>query len=550
MKAFEIIAWKLKMNNFSTLFIIFSFLCFSSASFAVTLTCERTSSDASGFANYRSFESWWPKNISLDGNKFGKSLPSSTSTIYTEKRMSTSSQRVNKKYILLKSGMLVGTLTGGGPDVVTRYKCNLTSTELLAQSSTPQPSYKTSKFPSETICNSSNLNGCNTEEVCSRATNKVSNQRFWETRSQWEDYVYEAKSRGLSCNVSFTPTVTAAKPSVTPAPAPAPKLVSSKQVFRSQEALQVLGLYSGKLDGLAGSGTANAIKEWQQRNGLPKTGEVTDLQLAKLELEAIQHLRKTKSKPVAVASVKDIKSDKYAGIEFGNYHALVIGIDEYKHLPKLKTAVNDAEAVAAVLKSDYGFDVNLLRNAKRSDVMDALDDYEKRLGINDNLLIYYAGHGDLDKKSEQGYWWPADAKKGKRSNWISNSHISASLKALEARHVIVVADSCYSGTLVRSVTTSVDSRAKDVRSLNSKRSRGALTSGGLEQVVDSVGGNHSPFAKAFINALNDNKDVVDMSSMYPQIRRSVLMSTDQSPVYSDIRKTGDEGGDFFFVRRR
>jgi len=57
-------------------------------------------------------------------------------------------------------------------------------------------------------------------------------------------------------------------------------------------------------------------------------------------------------------------------------------------------------------------------------------------------------------------------------------------------------------------------------------------------VVDSVGGNHFPFARAFIDALNDNKDVVDMSSMYPLIRRSVLMSTEQSPVYSDIRKPG------------
>jgi hypothetical protein len=344
------------------------------------------------------------------------------------------------------------------------------------------------------------------------------------------------------------PTVIVKKPSVTPAPAP--KLVFSKQVFRSQELLHELGLYSGKFDGLAGSDTANAIKKWQQRNGLPKTGEVTEFQLVKLELEAIAHLRKIKSKPVAVASVKDINPDKYAGIEFGKYHALVIGINEYKHLPKLKTAVKDAEAVADVLKSDYGFDVNLLRNAKRSDVMDALDYYESNLGINDNLLIYYAGHGDDDKAGGEGYWHPADYRKDKRSSWISNSSISTRLRALKARHVIVVADSCYSGTLVRSGTASVDNRSKDVRSLNLKRSRGALTSGGLEQVVDSVGGNNSPFAKAFIDALNDNKGVVDMSSMYPLIRRSVLMSTEQSPMYSDIRKTGDEGGDFFFVRKK
>jgi len=72
----------------------------------------------------------------------------------------------------------------------------------------------------------------------------------------------------------------------------------------------------------------------------------------------------------------------------------------------------------------------------------------------------------------------------------------------------------------------------------------------LEQVVNSVGGNHSPFAQAFIDTLNDNKNVVDMSSMYPQIRRSVLLRTEQSPVYSDIRNTEHEGGDFFFVRKK
>ena len=206
--------------------------------------------------------------------------------------------------------------------------------------------------------------------------------------------------------------------------------------------------------------------------------------------------------------------------------------------------------MADVLKNNYGFDVNLLRNAKHSDVIDALDDYESNLGINDNLLIYYAGHGDLDKAGREGYWHPADARKGKRGSWISNSNISTRLRALKSRHVIVVADSCYSGTLIRSGAASVDSRAKDVRSLNLKRSRGALTSGGLEPVVDSVGGNHSPFARAFIDALNDNKDVVDMSSMYPLIRRSVLLRTEQSPVYSDIRNTEHEGGDFFFVRRK
>ena len=122
------------------------------------------------------------------------------------------------------------------------------------------------------------------------------------------------------------------------------------------------------------------------------------------------------------------KPEKYAGIDFGKYHALVIGIDEYKHLPKLQTAVNDAEAVADVLKNDYGFDVNLLRNAKHSVVIDALDDYEAKLGINDNLLIYYAGHGHQDANT--GYWIPvdgADPSEDDDSYWISSERISNSL---------------------------------------------------------------------------------------------------------------------------
>ena len=104
-------------------------------------------------------------------------------------------------------------------------------------------------------------------------------------------------------------------------------------------------------------------------------------------------------------SVIDIK-----GIEFGNYHALVIGIDEYKHLPKLETAVRDAKAVAQVLEKDYGFKVRLLVNPDRLGIIDAFDEYRESLGGKDNLLIYYAGHGWLDEDADRGYWLPADAQ--------------------------------------------------------------------------------------------------------------------------------------------
>jgi S1-C subfamily serine protease len=66
---------------------------------------------------------------------------------------------------------------------------------------------------------------------------------------------------------------------------------------RTQEALQVLGLYSGKLDGIIGVRTKSAVRRWQGHNGYPRTGELNRTQLAKLEQEAIARLAEKKPEP-------------------------------------------------------------------------------------------------------------------------------------------------------------------------------------------------------------------------------------------------------------
>lgn len=82
-----------------------------------------------------------------------------------------------------------------------------------------------------------------------------------------------------------------------------------------------------------------------------------------------------------------------------NYYALVIGNNEYRHLPKLKTAVNDAKDVSRVLTEKYGFKAKRLLNAGRRDILTAINEFRKSLGENDSFLIYYAGHGEYDKIS-------------------------------------------------------------------------------------------------------------------------------------------------------
>ena len=138
-----------------------------------------------------------------------------------------------------------------------------------------------------------------------------------------------------------------------------------------------------------------------------------------------------------------------AELDFGRYHALVIGNNEYANLPDLGTAVNDAEAVAAVLRSRYGFQVKLLRNATKDDILRAVNRYRADLTERDNFLIYYAGHGYLDRRTNTGYWQPVDAEADDDLEWIANDELTRRLNAMSAKHVMVIADSCYSGTLVR-----------------------------------------------------------------------------------------------------
>jgi len=239
-----------------------------------------------------------------------------------------------------------------------------------------------------------------------------------------------------------------------------------------------------------------------------------------------------------------------SSFDFGSYHALVAGNNEYHHLPNLHTAINDAQAIASLLQNSYGFSVSILRNGTRADILRTINGYRRTLTNRDNLLIYYAGHGWLDKEADQGYWLPVDAEEYDPTNWISNSSITDALRAIQAKHVLVIADSCYSGKLARGINIRIRTKNYYEKILR-KKARTVMASGGLEPVADEGGADtHSVFASALIEALNENQGVLDGTLLFSQIRRPVMVNTDQTPEYSDIRKAGHDGGDFIFVKQK
>jgi hypothetical protein len=245
---------------------------------------------------------------------------------------------------------------------------------------------------------------------------------------------------------------------------------------------------------------------------------------------------------------------------FGTYHALVIGNNDYKLIRPLKTAVADAREVARVLEQDYGFRVRLLVNATRYDMLAALNELREKLTEKDNLLIYYAGHGELDDRNQRGHWLPVDAEPNSTTNWISNVAVTDVLNAMTVQQLLVVADSCYAGTMTRSSLgrleggLSESERLRLLSAMAQQRSRMVLTSGGVEPVLDNAGGGHSAFAQAFLGVLKSNVGVLPGQELFTHLRLRVASVADrvqmrQVPEYAPIKFAGHESGDFVFVRK-
>jgi hypothetical protein len=243
------------------------------------------------------------------------------------------------------------------------------------------------------------------------------------------------------------------------------------------------------------------------------------------------------------------------GAPMGNYHALIIGNNEYRNFSTLTTAVNDAREADRLLREKYGFKTRLLLNADRYTMLAALNELRENLDEEDN--IYYAGHGKLDESQELGYWLPVDAEQGNNINWISNKAITDILNVIEAKHILVVADSCYAGTLTQTPIARVqadvpdDLRAKWIEVMAETRARITLTSGGVEPVMDGGGGRHSVFARAFLEALRNNNGVLEGYTLYSRVLELMAsqpsaLANAQVPQYAPIHLAGHESGEFFF----
>lgn len=153
----------------------------------------------------------------------------------------------------------------------------------------------------------------------------------------------------------------------------------------------------------------------------------------------------------------------------GVKRALLIGINRYAAVPSLKGAVNDVMTMKEVLIQRWGFDpVNIAmlidEQATRDNMTAALENIVRDANAEDTVYIHYSGHGsqvqDLNGDEADGLDETLVPQNGRTPGVrdIVDDELGELLSKLRTRNVLIVLDSCHSGTATRSV----DIRARSV----------------------------------------------------------------------------------------
>ena len=175
----------------------------------------------------------------------------------------------------------------------------------------------------------------------------------------------------------------------------------------------------------------------------------------------------------------------------------------------------------------------------------ALDDLARIVTPSDNLLIFYAGHGWWDEKSNIGYWLPADASKDSKAEWFRNSTLCDYLKEINSKHTLLIADACFAGGIFKTRKAFPDAPVA-INKLYELPSRKAMTSGTLTEVPD-----RSAFIRFLVERLENNKEkYLSSEQLFSSFRIAVINNSDVVPQYGEIQGVGDEGGDFIFIRKQ
>jgi len=212
-------------------------------------------------------------------------------------------------------------------------------------------------------------------------------------------------------------------------------------------------------------------------------------------------------------------------------YVLLFATNQYDNWTNLVNPIDDAQSVAKVLKEKYGFETEIVLNPTTDQVFNKLRDYaERKFKPQDQLMIFFAGHGYFDDTFGEGFVVAKNSLKNDRAktSFISHSRLRGVIQNIPTEHILLVMDVCFGGTfdpVIASTRGLGEPKTIDVEFLLrklSQRTRKYITSGGKEYVSDGIPGKHSPFTLKLLQALTDgggNDGILTLSKIKTYVEK-------------------------------
>lgn len=286
-----------------------------------------------------------------------------------------------------------------------------------------------------------------------------------------------------------------------------------------------------------------------------------EIQLPKAENE-IRLLAKNEDGLVQRQTVTvNVKEPEQPLVRNGNDYALFFATNEYDEWSPLTNPINDVRTMARELEANYGFNTELVLEASKSDILKKLKEYARReFGPNDQLMIFFAGHGKFDEDFGEGYVVCTNSRKNDEGNdsYIPHSSLRTIINNIPSRHTFLVMDVCFGGTIDPFIANSgnrggrgdnVTAKITPTEFIERKlkfKTRKYLTSGGKEYVPDGNPGAHSPFTRKFLEALRDyggQDHIITLAELLLYFERVA-----PEPRFGEFGRN-EPGSDFLFISR-
>jgi len=246
---------------------------------------------------------------------------------------------------------------------------------------------------------------------------------------------------------------------------------------------------------------------------------------------------------------------------YGNYYALIIGIDNYADttINRLDSRVDNANLFHKLITTKYVFEkdnVSLLEDATLAQIKTKLDAFSLIVGPEDNFLIFYTGQSYWDSNTETGYWLPSDARgigfwliptneeESTKRAWLTNEMIGEYLQKIKSKHTLIITDGCLGDIIFKNQTVARDPLPA-LNLLNDLTGRKAINNGQISDLSES-----GDFIKSIINNLERNtEEYLPSEKLFINLLKTITDKSKMRPQFGKISSLEDEGGDFIFILR-